>query len=202
MKALDLNAAVLCLAVTFGVSCSSSRTSLSQYLDGCQDKQGFLLREGLQWSEGQPVTLGPVIFRPPPGSYVRVERDCASIVQGVYCDSGDWGINPGNYIRLKLYPHPPPVDLYADVPEEVAYVLQRKASPFAKVDHEFSIYDIHWKAQVELWGTVIPSIRTAYLTTTIGSQTLAVTFVTENGSAANPSAFESVLRSIIVPGDR
>lgn len=201
MKAFEFRAAGLCLAVTCCMSCSPSRASLLQYLDGCRDKQEFLLREGLQWSEGQPVTLGPVRFRPPPGSYVRVESDCASIVQGVYCDSGDWGIDPGNYIRLKLYRHPPPADLYADVPEEVAYVLERKAPPIAKVDHEFSIYDINWTAQTELWGTVIPSIRTAYLTTTIGNQTVAVTFVTENGASANASPLESVLRSIIAPGD-
>ncbi|MCP5119736.1 MAG: hypothetical protein GY953_53740, partial [bacterium] len=131
------------------------------------------MRESLEWSDGEPVTVGPIEFRPPPGSYVRVGSDSASVFRAVYCDSGDWGINPGNYIRLKLYPHPPPADLYADVPEELTFTLQRKSAPIGKVDHEFVISGLTWRAKVELWGTVIPSIRTAYLTTTIGAQALA-----------------------------
>ena len=202
MKSREAGVALLGAVLAVGVGCGPSHTSMSQYLDGCRDKQGFLERESLVRSNGEPVRVGPVEFRPPPGSYLRSGSDSMSIIQAVYCDSGDWGINPGDHIRLKLYPHPPPADLYADLPEEVTFLLKRKSPPIGAVDHEFwTAVDFRWRAQVELLGTVIPYIRTAYFTTTVGEQALAVTFVAETGGPSHAERLERVLRSIRLTGD-
>jgi hypothetical protein len=177
-------------------SCDSIDRSVTDYLDGCRDKQGFLLRESLEKINDDPVILDHIEFQAPQGFYARLGSDQVSIFQSVYCDSGDWGINVGNQIRVKLYNGSAPVDLYADLPEEQVFILNRMATPIGSLDYEFTIGDRVWRAQLELWGNLVPSVRTAFLTTSIGTKTVAVSFVAEVGAQADASSLVTVIRSI------
>ena len=187
---------LLALATIVLSGCDSVERAITSYLDGCRDKQGFLRSESLERVNDDPVILGSIAFRAPRGYYSRVGRDHASIFQSVYCDSGDWGINVGNQIRVKLYNGLAPGDLYADPPKEQAYVLERMVAPIGSVDYEVTIGNRPWRAQLELWGNLVPSVRTAYLTTILGTQTVAVSFVAEIGAQADTSSLVTVVRSI------
>ena len=177
-------------------SCNRVDQAVSSYLDGCRDKQTFLVSESLERIDDEPVILDNIEFIAPRGYYSRVGQDQVSIFQGIYCDSGDWGINGGNQIRVKLYDGPAPMDLYADFPKEQASALKRMAAPIGSLDYEVTINDRLWRAQLELWGNLVLSVRTAYLTTSLGTQTLTVSFVAEIGAPADTSSLVTVIRSI------
>lgn len=187
---------LLSLSTILLSSCDSVDRTVTAYLDGCRDKQGFLLGESLKRINDDHVILGNIEFSAPRGYYSRVDRDQVSIFQGVYCDSGDWGINVGNQIRVKLYDGSAPMDLYADFPKEQEYILKRMAAPIGSLDYEVTIAGRLWRAQLELWGNLVPSVRTAYLTTNLGTQTLTVTFVAEIGAQADTSSLVTIVRSI------
>ncbi len=187
----------LLVLATIGLSgCDRVGRAITSYLEGCRDKQGFLRSKSLERVQDNPIIVGPIEFRAPRGSYARVGRDYASIFQSVYCDSGDWGINVGNQVRVKLYNSSAPADLYADPPQEQTYTLKRMAAPIGNVDYAFTIGTRQWRAQLELWGNPVPSVRTAYLTTILGTQTVAVIFVAEIGAQTDTSALVTVVRSI------
>jgi len=187
---------LISLSTTVIGGCDRVDQAVSSYLDGCRDKQSFLISESLERIVDDPVILDYIEFNAPRGYYSRVSQDQVSIFQGVYCDSGDWGINVGNQIRVKLYDGPAPMDLYADFPKEQAYALKRMAAPIGSLDYEVTIGDRLWGAQLELWGNLVPSVRTAYLTTSLGTQTLTVSFVAEIGAPADTSSLDTVVRSI------
>jgi hypothetical protein len=116
-------------------SCDRVDQTVTAYLDGCRDKQGFLLRESLEKTNDDPVILDLIEFRVPRGYYSRL-------------------------------------------------------------GYEVIIGDRPWRAQFELWGNLVPSVRTAFLTTSIGTKTVAVSFVAEVGVQADASSLVTVIRSI------
>jgi hypothetical protein len=179
-----------------GHGCGSIDQAVNRYLDGCRDVDLFLDRESLQQVDEDPVILGPIEFQAPKGAYARAGRDQVSIFQGVYCDSGDWGVDIGNQVRVKLYDGPAPASLYEDLPGEQVRPLETMADPRGSLHDEIVVDGRKWTAQLELWGGLVPSIRTAYLTTVLGSQTLAVSFVAEIGAAADPSLLVTVVESL------
>lgn len=135
-------------------------------LGSCTERGLALRKLGLQKADGTTINLGPVDLTPPEGSFYRTESGEASVFRAnvLFCDSGDWGFNAGNQVRIKLYDRRRPVsDVLADVPAEQVNQLRDRAASVGSIEDEIVLNGLRWSKRTEFWNLTPPKIRSVYM---------------------------------------
>jgi hypothetical protein len=160
-----LRAGVLALA---GVAmCSCDPTA---YLEGCEDRATALHDLGLQDVSTQPLELSGLRVRLPASVLYRLEARQLVVLSepGVFCDSGDWGMQRSNYLRLRIHDDAPPDDPFSDFPSDLrGWPLEQIERGIGSIDYELRQNALTWRIRVHLGNPFLPRTRLLYAITDV-----------------------------------
>ncbi len=146
-KTIVLAAVVLCAgAVYLGRSLAS--------LGECSNRSDQLRRLRVHEAKGDSVSAGRLSIRPPPGSFIRTDSASISVFKPhfLFCDSGDWGVNPGDQVRVTLYDlaHTDSAIL-EDIPADQINAQRDAASIVATVPDTVVVRGRAWRRYTKIW---------------------------------------------------
>lgn len=152
------------------VSALTLGCDVSDRIEGCGSRARALSDLDVRAYDRATLKLAGLELRLPRNVFYRHDDDTLIVLSqpGIYCDSGDWGIQRDNYLRLRIYPETSPEDAFADFPNELrGHPLEQLELGVGSFEYELPQNALTWRAQAHLRNPLLPRVGLLYLTSRV-----------------------------------
>lgn len=175
-------------------------------LGRCDDRRGQLGKWRLEPAGDSVVGPGAVHFQALPGSLIRREARAVSVFRpaAVFCDSGDWGLNAGNQVRLELYDLDiSDSQILADISAEPVRPDAGRTPAAAEATDTVVVGSLRWRRHTTFWSAGRRRVRSRTMITEVNAGAacchLGIAFSAEVGTSVDDlTPLEAILRTLRV----